>query len=80
MDDGWTAFLDFANTEPGFAQGFEVGRLWKGLGAGCLPYKDFVFSVSAEHLSRLCAAYECVVSIEQLGDGWLEVTFEKEAA
>lgn len=75
VDDDWTAFLDFETDEPGFEAGFECGRLWLLLGLREPPIVDYAHNLSAHHIKTLTDAYSCDCAVEDLGDGWVALTF-----
>lgn len=71
----WIEVEDFGYNEPGFAAGFECGRLWLILGLREPPIVEFAHNISAHHIKTLTEAYSCDCAVEDLGEGWVELTF-----
>jgi hypothetical protein len=75
--DGHACLLPFDTDEPEFARGFEVGRLWAVL--RLTPddqIEEYAHASNAEMMLRLAEATGRQVRSEELGDGWLLMTFE----
>ena len=75
--DGHACLLPFDTNEPEFARGFEVGRSWALLRQA--PHdviEEYAHASNAEMMVRLGDATGRQVWSEELGDGWLLMTFE----
>lgn len=74
--DTFNALLPFDTQDPSFARGFEAGRLW-----GVLrerpddAFEEYASAANAEMVLRIAEATGREVKSEELGDGWLSVTF-----
>ena len=73
---GHSLLLRFDSDEPAFARGFELGRLWALLRERPdEPFEEYVHATSAEMLLRIAEATGRNVQSEEVGGGWLFVTF-----
>jgi hypothetical protein len=74
---GHGILLPFDCDSPEFARGFEVGRVWALLRAD--PTEEIVeyaHAVNAEMMIRMGEVTGRRAWSEEIGDGWLVVTFE----
>jgi hypothetical protein len=73
----FAVLVEFDSEHPEFARGFEVGRLWTLLRER--PHEvveEHAHGANAEMLMRLGEATARQVRSEELGEGWLLVTFD----
>jgi hypothetical protein len=76
---GYGCLLPFDSDDPEFARGFELGRLWELLRERPEDeVLEYAHAANAEMLIRLGEATSRRVRSEELGGGWLSVTFEPE--
>jgi hypothetical protein len=76
MDLNLGELLAFDTDSADFARGFEAGRLWAVLRQNATAdVVEYAHTTNAEMVLRLAEATGRSVSSEELGDGWLEVTF-----
>lgn len=61
-----------------FAMGFECGRLWEIAKATPDEFSQSVHAENAEMVLRMAEALGRGVRSEELGDEWIEVTFDAE--
>lgn len=80
---GFELALQFDTDDPAFARGVEVGLLYAGVRSASLGgvsrYSRTVHAINAEMVLRIAEALQVPVQSEELGDEWLEVTFETDA-
>ena len=83
VNDGTTNYgllLPFDRDEPMFAFGFEMGRLWTLLRDVVSEHDEYECHAhveNAEMVLRIAEATGRQVVSEELGDGWLGVTFSE---
>lgn len=74
--DGHACLLQFDSDHAEFARGFEAGRLWSLLRAHPEEeFEEYAHGDNAEMLLRIGEATERPVQAEELGDGWLLVSY-----
>lgn len=81
--DAYDLALAFDNDDERFALGVEVGHVWTALSyeQGETTIQHFEYTVhvaNAEMMIRIAEAQEMHVSSEEIGDGWMRVTFTEE--
>lgn len=59
-----------------FALGFECGRLWEMAKANEEEFSQTVHAENAEMVLRMSDALNRTVRSEEIGDDWIEVTFD----
>jgi hypothetical protein len=74
-DPGYQPLLPFDTDDPEFARGFEAGRLWTRLRADGDALEANVCIENAEMVLRIAEATGRTVRSEELGSGWLAVSF-----
>ncbi len=79
--NGFRPLLPFDTDDPEFARGFEAGRLWTLLReTPDAPLEANVCVENAEMVLRIADASKREVRSEELGDGWIGVTFSEARA
>lgn len=74
--EGHALLLPFDTDDPVFRRGVEVGRIWTLLGERDEEVCETVHADTAEMLIRIGEATDRAFRAEELGNGWLEVTFD----
>lgn len=72
----YVKLLAFDTDSPEFVRGMEVGRLWERLQNVDDEVVAVIHTANAEMALRISEGLERPVKSEELGDGWMEVTFE----
>lgn len=72
---GFEPLLPFTRDSEDFTLGVEVGRLWELTKSDADEIVEYVHAANAEMVLRIGEATGRFVQSEELGDGWLEVTF-----
>lgn len=74
--DAFRPLLPFDTDDESFARGFEAGRLWTLLRENPdQEYEEYASAANAEMVLRIAEATRREVKSEELGDGWLLVSF-----
>lgn len=73
-DGGFDLALPFDTDDPEFVRGVEVGQVWEVLKTG-EPFARTIHATNAEMVLRMAEAMEREVGSEELGNGWIEVSF-----
>lgn len=76
--DRYDLLLAFVTDHPAFVDGFQLGVVWAGTGAGEREFT--VHSTGAEMLLRIGEARGLHVRAAPIDDRWLQVTFGDDPA
>lgn len=72
-DEGYVLVLAFDTDDPAFARGFEVGKVWAGLGEGERHFT--VHQNSAEMVLRMAEAKGLTVRSTPVDDNYIDVEY-----
>lgn len=71
--EGYELVLAFDTDDPEFARGFEVGKVWAGLGQGERHFT--IHQANAEMVLRMAEAKGLAARSEPLDDNYFDVVF-----
>lgn len=72
--EGYGCVLAFDTSDPEFARGVEIGRLWERLRHDDEEVVELIHCSNAEMALRVAEASGRTVRSEELSDTWLELT------
>jgi len=73
--DRHSCLLPFDTDDPEFVRGFECGRVWAMLRIDTDAFDAIAHDANIEMVMRMAEATGRVAAGEELGDGWINVSF-----
>lgn len=71
----YSLLLAFDRDDPAFIDGFELGRLWERAKNDEVEFVESIHGRNAEMVLRIAEATGRRVRSQEIGSGWIDVTF-----
>lgn len=74
---GYQLALKFPDASENFSHGFACGIIWQKLKSDESEFSETILEANREFIETMCCVTGWTEDIENIGDGWLYVTFRR---
>lgn len=72
MSNSYNIGMEFIDETPGYAFGFEAGRLWEQL-KNPASFQQHVHAFNSSQIVMMCEHHQREFSLEEMGGGWINL-------